>query len=132
MSRLYRSTRDKVMTGLAGGVSETLGIDSTLFRILLLVSIPFTGGATILVYFVAALVIPKEPTQYNPFGLDPELRTALMAALTPEDLDMDAARKARRVLMDREDMVRITVSRAITPVMTKQMLTRPRTPVWMP
>lgn len=31
MSRLYRSTRDKVMTGLAGGLSETLGIDSTLF-----------------------------------------------------------------------------------------------------
>lgn len=31
MTRLYRSTRDKVMTGLAGGLSETLGIDSTLF-----------------------------------------------------------------------------------------------------
>lgn len=68
MTRLYRSTRDKVMTGLAGGLSETLGIDSTLFRILLLVSIPFTGGASILVYLIAALVIPKEPTQYNPFG----------------------------------------------------------------
>lgn len=71
MSRLYRSTRDKVMTGLAGGLSETLGIDSTLFRILLLVSIPFTGGTTILVYLIAALVIPKEPTQYNPFGPGP-------------------------------------------------------------
>jgi phage shock protein PspC (stress-responsive transcriptional regulator) len=71
MTRLYRSTRDKVMTGLAGGLSETLGIDSTLFRILLLVSIPFTGGATILVYLIAAMVIPKEPTQYNPFGPGP-------------------------------------------------------------
>ncbi|MBY3624295.1 PspC domain-containing protein [Acinetobacter sp. CUI P1] len=71
MSRLYRSTRDKVMTGLAGGLSETLGIDSTLFRILLLVSIPFTGGAVIPVYFIAALVIPKEPTHYNPFGPGP-------------------------------------------------------------
>lgn len=71
MTRLYRSTRDKVMTGLAGGLSETLGIDSTLFRILLVISIPFTGGATILAYFVAVLVIPKEPTQYNPFGPGP-------------------------------------------------------------
>jgi phage shock protein PspC (stress-responsive transcriptional regulator) len=71
MTRLYRSTRDKVMTGLAGGLSETLGIDSTLFRILLLVSIPFTGGTTILVYFIAALIIPKEPSQYNPFGPGP-------------------------------------------------------------
>ncbi|WP_340025733.1 PspC domain-containing protein [Paenibacillus sp. FSL K6-1096] len=68
MTRLYRSTRDRVMTGLAGGLSETLGIDSTLFRILLVISIPFTGGASILVYFIAALVIPKEPIQYNPFG----------------------------------------------------------------
>lgn len=71
MTRLYRSTRDRVMTGLAGGLSETLGIDSTLFRILLVVSIPFSGGATILVYLIAAMVIPKEPTQYNPFGPGP-------------------------------------------------------------
>lgn len=71
MTRLYRSTRDKVMTGLAGGLSETLGIDSTLFRILVLVSIPFTGGMTIPAYIVAAIIIPKEPTQYNPFGPGP-------------------------------------------------------------
>lgn len=71
MTRLYRSTRDRVMTGLAGGLADTLGIDSTLFRILLVVSIPFTGGAVIPVYFIAALVIPKEPTQYNPFGSGP-------------------------------------------------------------
>lgn len=71
MTRLYRSTRNRVMTGLAGGLSETLGIDSTLFRILLLVSIPFTGGTTIFVYLIAALIIPKEPTQYNPFGPGP-------------------------------------------------------------
>jgi len=74
MTRLYRSTRDKVMTGLAGGLSETLGIDSTLLRILLVVSIPFTGGAVIPVYFVAALVIPKEPTQFNPFGPGPGMQ----------------------------------------------------------
>ncbi|WP_410512317.1 PspC domain-containing protein [Paenibacillus sp. BR2-3] len=68
MTPLYRSTRDKVMTGLAGGLSETLGIDSTLARILLVVSIPFTGGTVIPVYFIAALIIPKEPTHNNPFG----------------------------------------------------------------
>jgi phage shock protein C len=70
MTRLYRSRRDKVITGLAGGLSETLGIDSTLFRILLLISIPFTGGAVIPVYLVAALIIPKEQP-YNPFGSGP-------------------------------------------------------------
>lgn len=74
MTRLYRSTRDKVMTGLAGGLSDTLGIDSTLLRILLVVSIPFTGGAVIPVYFIAALVIPKEPTQFNPYGPGPGMQ----------------------------------------------------------
>ena len=62
------------MTGLAGGLSETLGIDSTLLRILLVVSIPFSGGAVIPVYFIAALVIPKEPSQYNPFGSGPSMQ----------------------------------------------------------
>lgn len=71
MSRLYRSTRDKVMTGLAGGLSEKLGVDSTLFRIVLLISIPFTGGAVIPIYFIAALVISKEPTHYDPFRSGP-------------------------------------------------------------
>ncbi|MFF2912798.1 PspC domain-containing protein [Paenibacillus sp. NPDC057934] len=67
MTRLYRSRRDKVVTGLAGGLSETIGIDSTLFRILLLISIPFTGGTVIPVYIIAALIIPKEHYQ-SPFG----------------------------------------------------------------
>lgn len=68
MTRLYRSTRDRVMTGLAGGLSDTLGIDSTLLRILLIVSIFVTAGMVIPVYFVAALIIPKEQGGYPPYG----------------------------------------------------------------
>ncbi|OZB95891.1 PspC domain-containing protein [Paenibacillus sp. XY044] len=72
MSKLYRSTRDKMVTGLCGGLSDTLGIDSTLLRILFLISIPFTGGTTLFIYFIAALVIPKEPTTpFNPYGPGP-------------------------------------------------------------
>lgn len=73
MTRLYRSTRDKVLTGLTGGLAETIGIDSTLLRILLLVSIPFTGGAVIPVYLIAALIFPKESPPYPPFGFGPEM-----------------------------------------------------------
>ncbi|AIQ65517.1 hypothetical protein PSTEL_22765 [Paenibacillus stellifer] len=74
MTRLYRSTRDKVLTGLTGGLAETIGIDSTLLRILLLISIPFTGGAVIPVYLIAALIFPKEVPPYYPppFGFGPE------------------------------------------------------------
>ncbi|NGM84655.1 PspC domain-containing protein [Paenibacillus sp. 7124] len=73
MTRLYRSTRDKVLTGLTGGLAEAIGIDSTLLRIVLLISIPFTGGAVIPVYFIAALIFPKEPGPYPPYGFGPEM-----------------------------------------------------------
>ncbi|MEK5061410.1 PspC domain-containing protein [Paenibacillus shunpengii] len=72
MSKLYRSRRDKMVTGLLGGLSETLGIDSTLARLIFVVSIFFTGGVMIFLYFIAALVIPKEYIPpYDPYGPGP-------------------------------------------------------------
>lgn len=61
MSKIYRSSRDRVLTGVSGVLSHVLGIDSIWIRILLLISIPLTGGVVILLYFIAAVVIPKEP-----------------------------------------------------------------------
>lgn len=94
MTKLYRSTRDKVMTGLTGGLSETLGIDSTLARILLVVSVPFTGGTVIPLYFIAALVIPKEPTQHNPFGPGPGAYGGYYSGQTPPHYDKNHAHTA--------------------------------------
>lgn len=125
MSRLYRSTRDKVMTGLAGGLSETLGIDSTLFRILLLVSIPFTGGAVIPVYFIAAMVIPKEPTHYNPLDQGLGHRVAHTADPTQADRNMDTDHKLLAD-MDLMDASQITIL-----ILRRTTLIRHRTPVWM-
>lgn len=72
MSKLYRSTRDKMVTGLIGGLSESVGIDSTLLRILFVISIFFTGGTTLFIYFIASLVVPKEPAPpYHPYGPGP-------------------------------------------------------------
>ncbi|SFS92428.1 PspC domain-containing protein [Paenibacillus sp. 453mf] len=72
MSKLYRSRRDKMVTGLLGGLSETLGIDSTLARLIFVVSIFFTGGVMIFLYFIAALVVPKEYIPpYDPYGPGP-------------------------------------------------------------
>ncbi|GIO32083.1 MULTISPECIES: PspC domain-containing protein [Paenibacillus] len=69
MSKLYRSTRDKMVTGLCGGLSDLIGMDSTLLRILFIVTIFFTGGTTLFIYFIASLVVPKEPVPpYNPYG----------------------------------------------------------------
>ena len=59
MQRLYRSSRDKMISGVCGGLGEYFGIDSTLLR---LVWVVFgLTGAGILAYFAAALVVPKAP-----------------------------------------------------------------------
>ncbi|PZD92937.1 hypothetical protein DNH61_25955 [Paenibacillus sambharensis] len=68
MRKLYRSTRDKKLFGLCGGLSDAMGVDATLIRILAIVLAVFTSGAFILVYILAALVVPKEPNMYNNFG----------------------------------------------------------------
>lgn len=72
MTKLYRSRRDKKVTGLLGGLAQTLGMDSTLLRVIFIIAIFVTSGILIFLYFITALVVPKEPfTPYDPFGPGP-------------------------------------------------------------
>lgn len=71
MKKLYRSTRDKKLFGLCGGLAEMINVDATLLRILLIVAAIFTSGFVIPVYIIAGLVVPKEPPLYNGFGQGP-------------------------------------------------------------
>ena len=68
LRKWYRSSRDKKLTGLCGGIGEMLNIDSTLIRILLIVFTIFTSGAGILIYIIASAVVPKEPIIHTGFG----------------------------------------------------------------
>ncbi|WP_434749467.1 PspC domain-containing protein [Paenibacillus amylolyticus] len=68
MNKLYRSTRNRMLTGLIGGISENLGFSSTLLRIIFFISIFATGGTSLFIYFIAALVVPKEPHYADPYG----------------------------------------------------------------
>ncbi|WKL03760.1 PspC domain-containing protein [Paenibacillus amylolyticus] len=43
MSKLYRSARNRMLTGLIGGISENLGLSTTLLRIIFFISIFATG-----------------------------------------------------------------------------------------
>ncbi|AJY73817.1 PspC domain-containing protein [Paenibacillus beijingensis] len=70
MRQLYRSRRNKKLFGLCGGLAEMLNVDANLLRILFIVVAVFTSGAIILIYILAALVIPKEP-YYPPHGYGP-------------------------------------------------------------
>jgi len=71
VKKLYRSTRDKKLSGLCGGLAESMGVDATLIRILAIVLAVFTSGGFILVYILAALVVPKEPPMWGGFGPGP-------------------------------------------------------------
>ena len=57
--RLYRSSQDKQLGGVCGGLAEYLEIDSSLVRIggILLL---FVAGTGFLAYLVAWLVIPLD------------------------------------------------------------------------
>ncbi len=61
--KLYRSSEDKKIAGVCGGLAEYLKIDSTIVRLLLVVFC-LMGGAGILLYIIAWLIIP-EKTDYN-------------------------------------------------------------------
>ena len=61
MRKLYRSTRDRKMFGVCGGLADYLGVDATLLRILLIVVAVFSAGSVIIVYIIAGFVIPREP-----------------------------------------------------------------------
>jgi len=60
MRKLYRSSRDRKIFGVCGGLADFLGVDATLLRILLIVVAVFSAGSVILVYIIAGFVIPRE------------------------------------------------------------------------
>lgn len=67
--KLYRSVRDRKFCGVLGGIAEWLNMDATLLRVLFVLGTFFTALSLIPVYFIVALVVPKEPfTTYGPHG----------------------------------------------------------------
>jgi phage shock protein C len=58
--RLYRSSRDRMLGGVAGGLAEYFEIDSTLVRILFVITL-FIGGTGILAYILLWIVVPEAP-----------------------------------------------------------------------
>jgi len=59
--RLYRSRRDRVIGGLAGGLARNLGVDVTWVRLGWVVLAFATQGVAILIYLVLLFVIPEAP-----------------------------------------------------------------------
>ena len=70
--KLYRSTMDKMIGGVAGGLAEYFDIDSTLVRVLFIVVV-FLGGGGIIAYIILWIVVPQKPYELpkNPFSQSP-------------------------------------------------------------
>ncbi|MCS7459149.1 PspC domain-containing protein [Paenibacillus doosanensis] len=60
MNKLYRSTSNRRLTGLCGGLGEYLGISPTLLRLITVIAAFCSFGTTVLIYFIASLFIPKQ------------------------------------------------------------------------
>lgn len=61
--RLYKSTTNRVLCGVCGGIGEYLNVDPTIIRLLCLLLI-CGWGSGLLVYLIAAVIIPEEPKRF--------------------------------------------------------------------
>jgi phage shock protein PspC (stress-responsive transcriptional regulator) len=59
--RLYRSRTDTVIGGVAAGLADYLNADPALVRIAWAILVVITGGAALVAYVIAWIVVPEEP-----------------------------------------------------------------------
>ena len=57
---LVRSRNDRMLAGVCAGVADYIGVDVTLIRVLVVVLCLITGGAGVLAYVAAWVIIPEE------------------------------------------------------------------------
>ena len=62
--KLYRSKKDKMIAGVCGGIAEYFDIDSTLVRLLTVIFV-LLGGAGVIAYIIAWIIIPQTPEQVS-------------------------------------------------------------------
>jgi phage shock protein PspC (stress-responsive transcriptional regulator) len=62
--RLYRSTDDRFIAGVAGGLADYFNVDPVIVRILWVISVPLTGSLTFWIYLIMIVVVPLEPSEW--------------------------------------------------------------------
>ena len=74
IDRLRRSTTDRKIAGVAGGLGRHFNIDPTILRVLFVVLV-FFGGAGLLLYGAAWLLLPEDGSDEAPINTSPSTRT---------------------------------------------------------
>lgn len=65
-NRLYRSSTDKVLAGVCGGLGNYFNIDPTIIRVIYVLLTVFSAAFPgVVAYIILALVIPQEPPTFR-------------------------------------------------------------------
>ncbi len=56
--RLVKSSSERMLCGVCGGIAEYLGVDPTVVRILWVI-FSLMGGSGLLAYIIAAIIMPE-------------------------------------------------------------------------
>ncbi|MFA5009384.1 MAG: PspC domain-containing protein [Candidatus Paceibacterota bacterium] len=62
IKKMHRSSTDKIIFGVCGGIADYLEVDSLAIRIIFLF-LTFAGGSGVFVYLILALLMPKEANE---------------------------------------------------------------------
>ena len=80
LGRLRRSVTDRHIAGVAGGLARHLDVDPIIVRVFLVVA-SFFGGAGLVAYVGAWLLVPEEGTDDEPLGLDARSRSLALTGV---------------------------------------------------
>jgi phage shock protein C len=97
--RLFRSSYEKMIAGVAGGLAEYFNIDPVIIRIIFIIVV-ISGGAGILVYVILWIVLPYD---YE-IGLNNANRQGTNEfANTPNDINNQSITSNQSPVMQQED-----------------------------
>jgi phage shock protein PspC (stress-responsive transcriptional regulator) len=77
LGRLRRSTTDRKVAGVAGGLGRHLDVDPLILRVAFVVLV-FFGGAGLILYGACWLLVPEDGDDKAPFNLDERTRTVAL------------------------------------------------------
>ena len=59
--KLYKSTNNKMLSGVCAGFADFIGIDPTIVRVIYALASFFTGGFQgVIIYIMLAIIIPED------------------------------------------------------------------------
>jgi len=79
-TRLYRSTRDRAIAGVCGGLAHYFNIDVALVR-LVFIAFALAGGASVLLYVVLWIAVPTDNGAVAPMAMTTRSSEVLAAIL---------------------------------------------------